>query len=310
MRRSLFRTWNDLKRYDLSDFYGNEPVRRRLTEWLDAGRLPHCLLVTGPDGCGRGFLARTLAAAWLNDTADLVARNIHPDCLTVSGEGASGLIPVRQIRDLVYELHKAPVMTEDRRVGLLGDVSRLNASSSNALLKALEEPPVGRVFLLCARSADNLIETVRSRCVVLTLAPLGQQECLQVLLQRYPDYDGDRLADLSRTYGGRLGLIVKALEVPGRLEIYDRAKRLTAAALRADKLDVMAALDSYTSAKSRTELKELLYDSTMMLAPASSGPDAQSVTALYDRIIETMSQIDRYINPKILAAWLAAGISN
>ena len=304
----MYRMLNDLKKYDLSAFLGNEQIKERLVRWLDMGRLPHSLLITGPDGCGRGMLARTIAAAWLDDTGGLVDRDQHPDCLTVKGEGASGLVSIKQVREVLYELHKSPVMTSANRVCLLIDASRLAAATANALLKALEEPPDGTVFLLCSRHADNLIETIRSRSVVLAVGPLQEAECLRAAGALYPGYDAGRLADLCRTYGGRFGLVRKALDVPGRLDIYDHARRFTNAALRGDKLDMMAALDPWATLKTRNDLKQLLLDSSMMLTQVNHANPSHRATHLYDLLIQADSRIDQYINPKILAAWLAVGI--
>jgi len=298
-----------LKKCDLSVFLGNVQVKERISLWLDQGRLPHSLLITSPDGCGRGFLARTIAAAWLEDTNGLVARNQHPDCLTATGEGASGLIPIKQIREILFELHKSPVMTDGHRICLLDDVNRLTPNTANALLKILEEPPEGTVFILCARHAGNLIETIRSRSIIVTVNPLGVSECLDASKQIYPDYDPERLARLCQTYGGRLGLVRKTLEIPGRLEIYDHAGRFTESALRGDKLDAMAAMDPYASLKTREDFKQLLFISSLMLLEHPlSGTMASRATHLYDLIVDTISQVDRYINPKILAAWLATGL--
>ena len=160
----------------LALFAGNRALKDRLCPLLDSGTLPHALLLTGEDGCGRNFLARLIARSLLADEHDLVGRAAHPDCIVVEGEGASNQITVRRVREAAYELQKSPVMNDCGRVAIIKNAASLNKSSSNALLKIIEQPPDGVTFLLTARSEAELLETILSRCVRLRVEPLEPQE--------------------------------------------------------------------------------------------------------------------------------------
>ena len=52
----------------------------------------------------------------------------------------------------------------------------MNENAQNALLKVLEEPPAGVTFILLAKSAKLLLETIRSRCVIFTLSPVSFED--------------------------------------------------------------------------------------------------------------------------------------
>lgn len=65
-----------------------------------------------------------------------------------------------------------------RRVVMIEPLEALNAFAANALLKTLEEPTPGLVFLLVARSAQGVLPTLRSRCQILALAPISTPEAL------------------------------------------------------------------------------------------------------------------------------------
>src|SRR5690606_18711357 len=81
-------------------------------------------------------------------------------------------ITVEQIRGLSRLLHSAPSMGT-RRIVLIDSADDLETGAANALLKNLEEPPEGAVFLLVAHRPGRLLPTIRSRCRVLRFSALN-----------------------------------------------------------------------------------------------------------------------------------------
>jgi DNA polymerase-3 subunit delta' len=65
----------------------------------------------------------------------------------------------------------------------------MEKSAVNALLKSLEEPPAGVYFLLVTHRPGRLLATVRSRCLTLTFAPMGDGEVEEVLRRDAPEAD-------------------------------------------------------------------------------------------------------------------------
>lgn len=150
----------------------------------------HALLLAGPPGGGKRQFAEALAAARLCDSPDdsghacgrceaCVWRvaGTHPDFFRIvpeadeatedAGEGEkeaakSRQIKVEQIRALQESLTKKG-HRDDRRVVLVDPAEAMNAVTANGLLKLLEEPPVGVLFLLVTRAPDRLLPTLRSR---------------------------------------------------------------------------------------------------------------------------------------------------
>lgn len=144
-------------------------------------RLPPSLLFVGPDGSGRrehaGLLFQALhCIAPDSDLAPCgrcgpctrICAGNHPDFLTLKAAGK--YIAVDDLRELQSSLFFKP-MEGKRRFILVPEAEKLNASSSNALLKALEEPPLHTRFILCARSRARLLPTILSRCVVVRFPP-------------------------------------------------------------------------------------------------------------------------------------------
>jgi DNA polymerase-3 subunit delta' len=89
------------------------------------------------------------------------------------------------VRALVLRAASAPANGR-WQVVLVEDADRLGESASNALLKAVEEPPQRTVFLLCAPSThpDDVAVTIRSRCRLVTLRSPAPEAVAEVLIKR------------------------------------------------------------------------------------------------------------------------------
>ena len=173
-----------------------QPTWTRLVELGE--RLPHALLFVGPAGLGKRALAEALAARLLCDAprpdghacdrcepCQWRRTGNHPDLMRVvpaaelaaeraeaeveapareaSGKAASEQIVIEQIRELQAAL-SVTGHHGTRRVVLLDPAEAMNGVTANALLKLLEEPPEGCVFVLVSSSPRTLLPTIRSRC--------------------------------------------------------------------------------------------------------------------------------------------------
>ena len=146
---------------------------------VPAGAMTHAWLFTGPPGSGRSVAARAFAAALECERPSTpgcgecsacrtVAARTHPDVHSVVPEGLS--IGVSEMRSVVGRAARRPSLGHWQIV-VIEDADRLTEQASNALLKAVEEPPARTVFLLCAPSLhpDDVSVTIRSRCRLVTL---------------------------------------------------------------------------------------------------------------------------------------------
>jgi DNA polymerase-3 subunit delta' len=70
------------------------------------------------------------------------------------------------------------------RIMIIEDADRMAERSSNVLLKALEEPPTGTVWILCAPSEADMLPTIRSRVRRITLKTPAVEEVAQLLVER------------------------------------------------------------------------------------------------------------------------------
>ncbi len=157
-----------------------------------AGAMTHAWLLTGPPGSGRSVAARTFAAALqcLSGTGcgectgcRTALHGTHADVRLVVPEGLS--ISVAEMRALVQSAARRPT-TGRWQVVIIEDADRLTEGASNALLKAVEEPPDRTVFLLCAPSdhPEDVSVTIRSRCRLVNLRTPPPEAIARVLLEQ------------------------------------------------------------------------------------------------------------------------------
>ena len=159
-----------------------EHVITVLNEAVEASRdinnnsqeMTHAWLFTGPPGSGRSNAALAFAAALVcksggcNNCTDCktAIKGVHADVELIKTEGLS--IKIDEVRELITRASWSPSVGS-YRVVVIEDADRLTESAANALLKAIEEPGLRTVWLLCAPSATDVLPTIRSRTRSLVL---------------------------------------------------------------------------------------------------------------------------------------------
>ena len=155
------------------DAIADQPrVRDFLAQAICEGRLSHAYLFVGAPGSGKVDAACALAKAIVcpnggDGTCDecrRVSHHTHPDVHWLSPASATGYL-ADQIRDLIADVSLAP-MRAKAKVYIIDRADLLRGTAANALLKTLEEPPEGVVFILCGRTVAAMLSTIVSRCQV------------------------------------------------------------------------------------------------------------------------------------------------
>lgn len=199
---------------------GNERLKNAVESFIAADRIPHALLIEGESGVGRHTLADfiTLAAVCRGENAPCNACNSchlakvgsHPDIVITVPDNGRKNIAVDQIRSLRTQAFvKAHIA--DKRVFVIDRAETMNDQAQNALLKVLEEPPAGVVFILIATSRTALLDTIVSRCV--TLTPAVPERALSVeYLAASNKGTAEEIEAALEEAGGRIGRAIEVLE--------------------------------------------------------------------------------------------------
>jgi DNA polymerase-3 subunit delta' len=231
-----------------SEVIAQERALSSLRSALRRGTLHHAYLFGGPEGVGKGRVARLLAQAanceggsagphgYREDPCGActpchkIERGIHPDVVVLSEErvmvkagrweAKSGRSPSRdivvdQVRDLVDHRLALRRYEGRRRFVVIDPADAMNPQAQNALLKTLEEPPEDTTLVLVSSSPDSLLPTIRSRCLRVTFNPIPAEAIAARLVADGHAAESARLAAAlsGGSLGRALGLDDEELEV-------------------------------------------------------------------------------------------------
>jgi len=174
-----------------ADVAGQELVTRVLQGAIADGRIGHAYLFCGPRGTGKTTLARIFAKA-LNceqgparepcgqcERCTSADAGGEADIVEIDAASHTGVDDVRELRD---QAAYAPLRAR-YKVYIVDEAHMLSKQAFNALLKTLEEPPPHVVFLFATTEPHKVIGTVLSRCQVLRLASIGEEQIARRLAQ-------------------------------------------------------------------------------------------------------------------------------
>lgn len=217
-----------------TDVIGQEAVKRQLRRMWQEGRMPHALLLAGPEGCGKLPMALALATRLLCRTPNeadeacgvcrdckMTAKWAHPDLHFIfpvfNAPGQSGrTVSDRFLTEWRTQLDETPYFTRQawlKRIGVENQQSligvaeannllsklftvssqggyriviiwlaeQMNQEAANKLLKILEEPPAGTIFILTANEPERMLPTILSRTQRIDMPPLSEAEIATAL---------------------------------------------------------------------------------------------------------------------------------
>jgi DNA polymerase-3 subunit delta' len=182
----------------------------------------HAWLFTGPPGSGRSNAALAFAAALVcrnggcNDCTDCktATTGSHADVELIKTEGLS--IKIDEVRDLITRASWSPAVG-NYRVVVIEDADRLTESAASALLKAIEEPGLRTVWLLCAPSSTDVLPTIRSRTRSLVLRTPSIAAVAKLLeKEKFSPAMADFAARVSQGHIGRARHLAKSEEARTR----------------------------------------------------------------------------------------------
>ena len=298
---------------------GNRRLKEQLSFQEEGRGLSHAYILCGPAGSGRHTLARLLAAALVCSGPEgrrpcgvcphckKAAAGIHPDITLVTGPGEGKPITVDQIRAVRADAYVRPNEAQ-RKVYILEHAQQMNASAQNAMLKLLEEGPAYAAFLLIADNGGGLLQTVRSRCEQLDLAPLSPAECLDKLQKMFHGKPAEELQRAARDCQGILGRAVEELSGTDSGQLEQTAAQLADALESGTEWQLFQA--SMALERGPKEGVIPLLDRTRALVVDRLPASAQKKRLL--RAADLLEQLRQgaalNANPGQLAGWLCAGL--
>lgn len=301
----------------------------------------HAYLLHGPAGSGKRALAERFAA-WLLccqpqveqacgncSSCRLYQAETHPDLFYLQPEEPGKAILIGHVRDLVGSIQQT-AQQGGRKVIILEPAEVMTTESANALLKSLEEPGPGTVFLLLSDQLSFLLPTIKSRCV-LQACPLPPADmATQWLAEKLPETCSEERDTLLQLASGspllaleyaRDGLLRQRAEVvEGVKQLLKRQSSASELATRWAKLPAVLLLEwfaDWCQAALRYQLTQNeedlgLADMQPVLKYLSGLASADALLQLHDWILERRVKLLRRVPLRqdlllesMLGQWLA-----
>ena len=201
----------------LKAVYGHEKEIAILQSAVKRDRIAHAYLFHGMEGIGKRTVAAAFAKALLCSHADgidscdrcpsclKIDHGNHPDVLIVEADGA--FIKVQAVREMMNAMVYRP--TEGgKRIFIVDDADKMNATAANALLKTLEEPTPANILILVTSRPQQLPMTILSRCQPLRFQPLSRETVASFLRERMA-LDAETGGTLGAASGGSISRAIE-----------------------------------------------------------------------------------------------------
>ena len=230
-----------MKEY-FSNIVGNSALRERLSKLIDDNKFPHAIIIEGEEGSGRKTLAKNIVAALLCEdrsgkvpcgkcrACDKVFGNKTPDYINIGPEDDRVTITVDVARRIKSDVLVVP-NDFDYKFYVIDPADTMNIAAQNSLLLTIEDPPKHVRFILICRSADALLETVRSRAPIFRTSKVGNEELVDYLIAN--DKRAAKLktefphefADVVTLSRGRIGYALELLNEKKRAPLIKKRQR-------------------------------------------------------------------------------------
>ncbi len=233
------------------DVIGYEDIIQYIKNAISEDQVSHAYILNGERGSGKKMLANLFARTLLCNNNQLepcnacqsciqAKSNNNPDIITVQHEKA-GSIGIDDIRTQINNDILLKPYANKYKIYIIPGADKMTEQAQNALLKTIEEPPSYAVILLLTENSDQLLSTIKSRCVMLKLRNIKNMLVKQYLIQQkhIPEYQAQICATFAQ---GNIGRALELATSEYFNEIKDSALTLLRQINDLDTSDVIATI--------------------------------------------------------------------
>jgi DNA polymerase-3 subunit delta' len=224
------------------------------------GRCANCVRIAQSEDLEARFAEAVEARENLRDTDKKETRlfvQTHPDVLVIPPDPPQMMIKVDQVRRVIGSIYFRPAEAKER-VYIFTE-SRFMKEAANSLLKILEEPPEYATIFLLADNPGELLPTIRSRSMLISLCTLSLEQVEQYLAKHRPEWTAKQRMLVARLSEGAVGR-ARGFDLPAYIASRDHAFVILNSALRsADHSELFKVTETYRAgAEGRDKTEKLL----------------------------------------------------
>lgn len=289
---------------------GNSKIKTALTNSIKENRLPHAILIEGDKGTGKHTLANFIAMAAVCENSDSPCENCkncnlakngnHPDIYVTALLDGKKKISVSQIREVKSKTFIKP-HTSKRKVFIIDSAQTMNPESQNALLKVLEEPESDAIFILITESKLALLETVISRCIVLTLNVPKREDAAEYI-SSVTDFEFQKISEALDNSNNNIGKALSLLENNKTNNVQAAVLEFLDFFCNSQYWDMLITASRFEKNRIEAEefFKNLKSEIVARLRVDYNGVNAKSLTSLYSCVCELETTLEANINLNLL----------
>src|ERR1700674_445761 len=170
------------------------------------GKCSNCVRIAQAEDLEARFAEAVEAREGLRETDKKETRlfvQTHPDVLVIPPDPPQLMIKVDQVRHVIETIYYRP--GEARERVYIFTSSAFMKEAANSLLKVLEEPPEFATIFLLTENTGELLPTIRSRSMIVTLGALSVEQVEQYLTKTRPDWTSKQRSLVARLSAGAVG---------------------------------------------------------------------------------------------------------
>lgn len=183
---------------DFKDILGNETLKNHFKTAIRQQKISHAYIIEGEKGSGKKMLAEAFAkilqceqrkaeqeeaCGSCPSCKQMESRN-HPDVIWVNHEKPN-IISVKEVREQIVNTIDVMPYKGPYKIYMIDEAEKMNIAAQNAVLKTIEEPPSYGIIFLLTTNRGAFLQTILSRCILLTVKPVPDQEIRKYLMEHW-----------------------------------------------------------------------------------------------------------------------------
>lgn len=312
----------------------HEELMQSLINSVHNGTSSHAYIFEGDRGLAVMEAARLFAAALCCKNAEIAPCGACPSCVEAKADTNPDIVYINSgdkksigadVMRKTEEDAAIKPFAAARKVYVIEDGALLTEAAQNVFLKTLEEPPEYAAFIIVIQNAEVLLQTIRSRALLVHFPNVSDAAVRKYISEKYPD-EAERL-DFLVKYCAGIPLTADEVIADADFEVLRQSSLDKLALLLSDKKIRAFELQKFTE-ENKDNFKKILdfwisylrdilllqtsanesvinTDKTETLRAAARNVNPEKIVAVLDRLITAQKMAARYVNTKAITFWAA-----